>query len=974
MFRFISFCILLLLTTNLQSQLFSPKQIISKPVSNPEVVKTADFNNDGFDDIVYSAITNPKIAVSLFNPTTESFDPETVVTTNFPYAVSLFPADLDADGAIDFLTVSQLDNKVAWFKNDGSGNFSLQALISNSAVNPSAVIATDIDLDGDLDVVSASKGDNKIVWYENDGAGNFSSAVNITTNAEICLTITAADINNDTYPDIIAGYALTDKIVSFINNQDGTFSTENLITDQTDYIRSLTTADLNQDGNIDIISISKSDNKLAWYDNRYGTGNFSGQKIISGNINQGFDVAVGDFNLDTHPDIVCTALGGNEILVFNNANGLGDFDAPILISNTCVNPKGVTTGDFDNDGDIDIAACHSAQNPDEVVWYENGEAGFLVHNIDQNREVGNINLYDINNDGNLDIFFTDAHDVCWRENHNAGASFGSENILYQGGFNITDLKLADIDNDNDMDLFVNDAQGDQTFWFENLDGNGNFSNAIIIDTQGNGPVSLNFADYDADNDLDLLVDLHNDNQIVVYENTDGQGTFSKNIIATVANNSVAFIDLDHDNDQDIIFSEYDKTSCMLNDGTGNYGTPFTINNDSYTWNILVTDLNDDNYDDVIYSPDYDLHYLINNQNSTFQNYDMSSVMYSVDNLTAGDLDADGDLEILNTNKISGKVNYAINIDNSDNFDIQLPILIKNVKEAKVGDINNDGYNDVVTGSVYPSHSLDWAENYQFRIINQPFDYGACVGGKAYFSIISSGVKTYQWQIDTGTGFTNLSDNVTYSGTDKAQLIINNVDAGMFGNIIRCLVYDRNNVQMTSQAATLNEYQPSIQCLPNQTRAADTTNTYTVAGDEFDPDRIFNKCNENLSIENDYNNSNTLDGEVFSPGSYTVQWTLKDSGGATLDTCSFNIQIQENLSIADASQNNFSIFPNPVSGLLTIKHKSPVTKIEIYNKLGQKVFTDINKNVIDISRLPAGVYFIKIENQSGSIGLKKIIKI
>ena len=970
MYRVITFSLFLLLSGSLYAQLFSPKQTINHSVSNPEVIKTADFNNDGYADVVYSAVTDPKIAVSLYNPSAESFDSEIVVSTDFPFAVSLFPADLDGDGAVDFLTVSQLDNKVAWFRNNGSGNFSLQTLISDSAVNPSAVIAVDVDLDNDLDVVSASKGDNKIVWYENDGSGNFSPAFEITANAEICLTLTAADINNDTYPDIIAGYALTDKIVSFFNNQDGTFGTENLITDQTDYIRSLATADLNQDGNIDIISISKSDHKLAWYDNRYGTGVFSGQKIISGDIDQGFDLAVADFNLDTHPDLVCTALAGNEILVFNNADGLGNFAAPITISDTCIAPKGITTGDFDHDGDIDIAACHSDQNPDEVVWYENGESGFLVHSIHQIREVSSIDVFDINNDGNTDIFYSDAQNVCWVENQNGGASFGSENILYQGGFNITDIELVDIDNDGDKDLFVADAQGDQVFWFKNLDGNGNFGTQTVIDYVGDGPVALNFADVDGDNDLDLMVDLHNEAKIALYENTDGMGAFSKTIIGDIAIVSVAFIDIDHDNDEDIIYSEYDHTGCMLNDGAGNYGTPFTLNDDSYSWSMHVTDLNDDDYDDVVYAPDYDLHYLINNQDNTFLNQNID-FMTSVDHLTTGDLDADGNPEILSTCRILGYVYYAINMDNSGNFDAGLPILIKDVKEVKVCDINNDGYKDVVAGAVYPSHSLNWAENYQFRIINHPADYGACIGGDAYFSIVSSGVKTYQWQIDTGTGFTDLTDNATYSGTDKAQLTISNVNAGMFGNLFRCQVYDRNGMLLTSQTAMLSEYQPSILCLPNQTRTADSTNTYTVVGDEFDPDRIFNRCNEDLSIENDYNFSGTLDAEVMSPGLYTIQWTLKDSDGYVLDSCAFDVLIQENLGVGEEPGEEISIFPNPALDLVNIRCN--FDKVEIYNRLGQKILTEAGKNVIDISPLAAGIYFVRIEYRQGNNSVRKLIK-
>jgi hypothetical protein len=74
--------------------------------------------------------------------------------------------------------------------------------------------------------------------------------------------------------------------------------------------------------------------------------------------------------------------------------------------------------------------------------------------------------------------------------------------------------------------------------------------------------------------------------------------------------------------------------------------------------------------------------------------------------------------------------------------------------------------------------------------------------------------------------------------------------------------------------------------------------------------------------------------------------------------------------------SFSVSPNPTSGALIIITGGSQSKMAIYNTIGEKVYslTLINtKNEIDISGLPAGIYFLKIINEDGSAGVKKIIK-
>ena len=63
---------------------------------------------------------------------------------------------------MDVLSASHDDNKIAWYKNDGSGNFSDPIIISSQANSIESVYASDLDGDGDMDVLSASHDDNKI--------------------------------------------------------------------------------------------------------------------------------------------------------------------------------------------------------------------------------------------------------------------------------------------------------------------------------------------------------------------------------------------------------------------------------------------------------------------------------------------------------------------------------------------------------------------------------------------------------------------------------------------------------------------------------------------------------------------------------------------------------------------------------------------------------------------------------------------
>ncbi|MER3498821.1 MAG: hypothetical protein C4308_09415 [Chitinophagaceae bacterium] len=89
------------------------------------------------------------------------------------------------------------------------------------------------------------------------------------------------------------------------------------------------------------------------------------------------------------------------------------------------------------------------------------------------------------------------------------------------------------------------------------------------------------------------------------------------------------------------------------------------------------------------------------------------------------------------------------------------------------------------------------------INSQPSNAAGCPGGSVTFSVGATGTSnTYQWQGNTGSGFTNLTNAAPYSGVTTATLTINPVSSTMNGYQYRCVVSNSCTSPINSNAATL----------------------------------------------------------------------------------------------------------------------------------------------------------------------------
>lgn len=73
--------------------------------------------------------------------------------------------DIDGDGDVDGVTCGKDSYVVAWYENDGKGNFRKHVIHDDQAAYD--IRLADMDVDGDLDVLVAGQNSRNVVWYEN---------------------------------------------------------------------------------------------------------------------------------------------------------------------------------------------------------------------------------------------------------------------------------------------------------------------------------------------------------------------------------------------------------------------------------------------------------------------------------------------------------------------------------------------------------------------------------------------------------------------------------------------------------------------------------------------------------------------------------------------------------------------------------------------------------------------------------------
>ncbi len=378
-----------------------------------------------------------------------------------------------------------------------------------------------------------------------------------------------------------------------------------------------------------------------------------------------------------------------------------------------------------------------------------------------------------------------------------------------------------------------------------------FGTQKVITTSADGGTSIYSADLDGDGDQDVLSTSYFDNKIAWYENTDGKGNFgTQQVITTSADKaqSVYSADLDGDGDQDVLSASYedDKIAWYENtDGNGTFGTQQVITTSA----------------DGAYS------------------------VYSAD------IDGDGDQDVLSASLWGNKIAWYENTDGNGNFGAQQVIStsVDGPQSVYSVDLDGDGDKDVLSASFHDD-KIAWYENSPApEIITQPQNQTGCPNTSFYFSLSANYIGDYQWYVNEGSGFVDLSDNAIYSGTTTNTLTIVSASLNMNGYIYSCVLSNLGGVTNSDEAVlTIEDNEnPEITSTHEEQQIDANANCETTLPDYTVDVTATDNCDSNLDITQ----SPTAGTIIFGTTNEVILTVTDDEGNYT--EVSFNVEIEDN---------------------------------------------------------------------------------
>ncbi|MCW8817054.1 MAG: T9SS type A sorting domain-containing protein [Ignavibacteriaceae bacterium] len=322
---------------------------------SPVETATADLNGDGHPDLVVLNYSGSNVSILLNNGNGTFQDQNLYSVMSNPRGLKI--ADYNNDTFPDIVTTCLGANVVSYLQNNGDGTFAT-SINSATQQQPWGIDSYDFNGDSFLDLAVVNSESNSFQILLNNQDGTFTSSFSALSGAG-SKYLTIGDLNEDSYPEIVitrnyVNYIFNIGVLTvFKNNGDGTF-TKYIDDEFGSGVSNIYIYDFNGDSYSDIITNSLLNNsyKMCFFLND-GLGNF-GEPVTTFGGYQG-EFTMGDFDINGYMDFAVSENQYNAsgmAIVLNNGNF--NFD-PVFSFYVGDQPRGPSSGDFDSDGDLDIA-------------------------------------------------------------------------------------------------------------------------------------------------------------------------------------------------------------------------------------------------------------------------------------------------------------------------------------------------------------------------------------------------------------------------------------------------------------------------------------------------------------------------------------------------------------------------------------------------------------------------------------------
>lgn len=494
------------------------RSFITRPTSRGSVV-AADFDNDGYADMITSNFTLDNISIyknaKQYRANATSFEASVELTTG-DNPQRIYTGDFDRDGKLDLLVLHGAGTSTTLlilFQNTSTvGNISFNRIdLTNPSATTTATVA-DLDGDGKPEIITTSETGNRFSIFKNihtSGAltaASFAAPFNTTVTAP--RGITTGDLNLDGKPEIIltraAGFLVVyeNSISSFspptitsFTPASGAVGTTVVITG-TNFSTTLAnnivyfgatqatvTAATSTQLTVTVPTgatfkpITVSVNGLIAYASKPFIVSFAGGAPIDncsfapaidiGSVStSSFSTALCDLDGDGKIDLLIPEFSSNQLAIFKNTSVTGTPSFAPRIPFTGLNqPIAPAVGDLDGDGKPDIAVANYTDG--QLSVYKNlstpgtiSVAARVTYSIPA--FTSEVSIADIDGDGKQDLIISASIQglIVMRNQGSPGvidATSFAAGVTFATGANAYPIALGDLDGDGKLDAIVPNA-------------------------------------------------------------------------------------------------------------------------------------------------------------------------------------------------------------------------------------------------------------------------------------------------------------------------------------------------------------------------------------------------------------------------------------------------------------------------------------------------------------------------------------